>query len=57
LFPCVDGVGVLDVEGGEEEEGVREVAVEVGAVELVELTELGLNVDKTDELCTGYQCP
>jgi hypothetical protein len=57
LFPCVDGVGVLDVEGEEEVEGVREVAAEVEAVELVELTELWLDVDKTDELCSGYQCP
>ena len=53
LLPCVD-VGVLDVAaGGEVEE--REVAVEVGAVELVELTELWLNVDKTDEVCSGHQ--
>jgi len=54
LFPCDDGVGELDVEE-DEVDGVREVAVEVGAVELVELTELGLNVDKTDEGCSGYQ--
>lgn len=48
LFPCVD-VEVLDVGGGDNVECVTEVAVEVGAVE-VELTELGLNVDKTDEV-------
>jgi acyl CoA:acetate/3-ketoacid CoA transferase beta subunit len=49
LFPCVDGVGVLDVEREEDEVVVREVVEEVEAVELVELTELELNVDETDE--------
>ena len=53
LFPCVDGVGVLDVEREEVVEGVREVDVEVGVVELVELTELWLNVDETDEAYSG----
>jgi Zn finger protein HypA/HybF involved in hydrogenase expression len=48
LFSCV-GVGVLDVGREEVVEEVREVVVEVGAVELVELTELWLNVDETDE--------
>lgn len=48
LFPCDDGVGVLDVEWEEEVEGVRELVVEVGVVELVELTELWLDVDETD---------
>jgi hypothetical protein len=50
LFPCVGDVGVLDVEWVEEVEGVREVVVGVGAAELVELTELWLNVDETDEI-------
>lgn len=50
LFPCVvDGVGVLDVEGVEEVERVEELVVEVEAAELVELTELWLNVGKTVE--------
>jgi len=49
LFSCVDGVGVLDVGREDVVEGVRDVVVEVGAVELVELTELWLNVDETDE--------
>lgn len=48
LFTCDDGVGVLDVEWEEEVEGVRELVVEVGVVELVELTELWLEVDETD---------
>jgi hypothetical protein len=52
LFSCVDGAGVLDVEREEVVEGVREVVVEVGA-ELVELTELWLNVDETDEAYSG----
>jgi hypothetical protein len=47
LFACDDGVGVLDAEGGEEV-GVRELAVEVGVVELVGLTELWAGVDETD---------
>lgn len=55
LFPCVDGVGVLDVEREEDEVVVREVVEEVEAVELVELTELELNVDETDEACSYYQ--
>jgi hypothetical protein len=48
LFACEDGVGVLDVEWVEEVEGVRELVVEVGVVELAELTELWLDVDETD---------
>lgn len=55
LLPCVDGVGVLDVEWEEDEVEVREVVEEVVAVELVELTELELNVDETDEACSYYQ--
>ena len=54
LFPCDDGVGVLDVEGGEEVEGVRELVVEVGVVELVGPTELWLDADETDGVCSGY---
>jgi len=54
LFACDDGVGVLDVEGGEEVEGVEELVVEVGVVELVGLAELWLDVDRTDEICSGY---
>jgi hypothetical protein len=54
LFTCDDGVGVLDVEWEEEVEGVRELVVEVGVVELVELTELWLEVDETDGVCSGY---
>lgn len=55
-FPCVVGVGVLDIERGEDEEAVKEVVVEVEAVELVELTELWLNnVDEEGEACSYYQ--
>jgi hypothetical protein len=54
LFTCDDGVGVLNVGRGEEVEGVRELVVGVGVVELVELTELWLEVDKTDGVCSGY---
>lgn len=53
LFSCVDVAGALDVGREEVVEGVREVVVEVGAVELVELTELWLNVDETDEAYSG----
>ena len=53
LFACDDGVGVLDAEGGEEV-GVRELAVEVGVVELVGVTELWAGVDETDGVCSGY---
>jgi len=49
LFSCVDDAGALDAGGEEVVEGVREVVVEVVVVELVELTELWLDVDKTDE--------
>jgi hypothetical protein len=54
LFTCDDGVGVLDVEWEEDDEGVRELVVEVGVVELVELTELWLDVDETDGVCSGH---
>jgi hypothetical protein len=54
LFTCDDSVGVLNVGRGEEVEGVRELVVGVGVVELVELTELWLEVDKTDGVCLGY---
>lgn len=50
LSPCVDDVGVLDLERVEEVEGVRELVAEVGAAELVEITELWLDVVKTDEV-------
>lgn len=53
MFACDDGVGVLDAEGGEEV-GVRELAVEVGVVELVGVTELWAGVDETDGVCSGY---
>jgi hypothetical protein len=52
LFACDDGVGVLDVEGGGEVVGVRELVVEMGVVELVGLTELWLDVDETDGVCS-----
>jgi hypothetical protein len=54
LFPCDDGAGVLDVERVEEVEGVRVLVVEVGVVELVGLTELWLDVDETDGVCSRY---
>jgi len=50
LFACVAGVGVLDVEGGEEVGGGREVDAEVGVAELVGLTELDADVGA----CSGY---
>jgi hypothetical protein len=53
LFVCDDGVGVLDVEGGEVVEGVGELVVEVGLVELVEVVELSLDVDEADGVCSG----
>jgi hypothetical protein len=45
---------VLDVEGREGVEEVRELAVEVSVVEVVELTVLWLDVDETDGVCSGY---
>lgn len=48
MFVCDDGVGVFDVEGWEEVEGVRELVVGVGVVELVGFAELWLGVDETD---------
>jgi hypothetical protein len=55
LFPCVDDVGVLDVEWVEEVDEVRELVVEVEVAELVEITELWLDVGKADEVYSGYQ--
>jgi hypothetical protein len=54
LFAWDDGVGMLDVEGRGELEGVGELVVEVGVVELVGLAELWLGVDETDGICSGY---
>lgn len=54
LFVCDDGVGVLDVEGGEEVVGVRELVV-VGVWEVAGLTELWLDVDKTDGAYSGHK--
>lgn len=53
MFVGDDGAGVFDVEWVEVVEGVRVLVVEV-VVELVVLTELWLDVEETDGVCSGY---